>query len=161
MHLRALGIDDYPDLREIYMNPNVGYPAALGTIEDEQSMLRLAAAIIRTRNLGMEEDSKIVGVIGHSDVKDCPPDELSAVIGYTMNEAFWGKGFCTQAVKEYSDLLFLAGYDAVYADCFLDNPASARVLEKAGFTYQYDFTKKFDCFDEPRRLHLYKKTAQD
>lgn len=161
MHLRALGIDDYPDLREIYMNPNVGYPAALGAIEDEQTMLRLAAAIIKTRNLGMEEDGKIVGVIGHSDAKEGPPDEIGAVIGYAVNEDYWGKGFCTQAVQEYSYLLFLAGYDAVYADCFLDNPGSARVLEKAGFVYQHDFTKKFDCFDEPRQLHLYKKTAQD
>ena len=161
MHLRALCTDDYPDLREIYMNPRVGYPAALGEIDSEVKMLRLAAALIKTGNLAMEEEGRVVGVIGHGDAYMALPGETAAVIGYVVHEDFWGRGFCTQAVREYTRLLFAYGFEAVYADCFIDNPASARVLEKAGFAYQHDFTKKFDCFDEPRQLHLYKKTAKD
>ena len=70
----------------------------------------------------------------------------------------WGHGYGSQAVRMYSDELLAQGYDAVYADCFLDNPASARVLEKAGFVYQHDFVRNFSCFSKPRQLHLYKKT---
>lgn len=161
MRLRKLCTDDYPDLREIYMNPRVGYPAALGAIEDEATMLRLAAALIRTENYAMVENGKVVGVIGHGRTDMARPDELAAVIGYVVNEEYWGRGFGTQAVREYTDLLFMAGCDAVYADCFIDNPASARVLEKAGFVYQRDFMKKFPCFPEERELHLYRKTPQD
>ena len=159
MRLRKLQVEDYPALREIYMNPKVGFPAALGAIEDKQTMMRLAAALIHTNNCAMEVDGRLVGVIGHSDSKEAPPEETAAVIGYVVNEAEWGKGYCTQAVETYSRLLLEAGYDAVYADCFTDNPASARVLEKAGFAYQHDFEKKFDCFDAPKALHLYKKSA--
>lgn len=156
--LRKLRTDDYPDMREIYMNPRVGFPAAIGAIENDAKMLRLAAALIASENFAMEMDGKVVGVIGHGEAAMALPGEIAAVIGYVVHEDYWGRGICTQAVRQYTDLLFAFGFDAVYADCFLDNSASARVLEKAGFVYQYDFTKEFACFAQPKELHLYKKT---
>lgn len=161
MVLRRLQVDDYPALRPIYMNPKVGFPAALGAIEDEQTMMRLAAALIHAQNCAMEVDGQLVGVIGHGAAYMAEPEEDAVVIGYVVREDEWGKGYCTQAVTAYSDMLLEAGYDAVYADCFTDNPASARVLEKSGFEYRYDFVKEFACFYEPRRLHLYRKTAAE
>ncbi|MDO4740392.1 MAG: GNAT family N-acetyltransferase [Eubacteriales bacterium] len=159
MRLRRLQVDDYPALRPIYMNPNVGYPAAIGAIEDDQTMMRLAAALIHAGNCAMEEDGQVVGVIGHGAAQMAEEGEVAAVIGYVVREDCWGRGYCTQAVIEYSDMLLQVGYDAVYADCFTDNPASARVLEKAGFAHRYDFVRQFPCFAEPKQLHLYKKTA--
>jgi len=59
----------------------------------------------------------------------------SAEIGYWVAEDYWGRGIATAAVRgftawtfEQSDLL------RIYAYVYETNPASARVLEKAGYT---------------------------
>lgn len=58
----------------------------------------------------------------------------TAELGYYVAEPFWGKGICTDAVKqacahvfEHSDII------RIYAEPFAHNTASCRVLEKAGF----------------------------
>jgi 8-oxo-dGTP diphosphatase len=56
-------------------------------------------------------------------------------IGYWIGKPFWGQGYAAEAVKCLLGLAFdgleLAG---VHADVMAENAASARVLEKAGFT---------------------------
>ena len=52
---------------------------------------------------------------------------------YLLDPRYWGKGLTTAAVRE----LLAAGFGAlglhrIYACCVPENPASARVLEKAG-----------------------------
>lgn len=58
----------------------------------------------------------------------------SAEIGYWLGEPFWGHGIATRAVDAMTDYAF-AHYPIVriYANVFEGNPASARVLEKAGY----------------------------
>ncbi|MFV7783836.1 GNAT family N-acetyltransferase [Shewanella marisflavi] len=64
-------------------------------------------------------------------------------IGYRMLPEYWGKGLATEAVTaclRYAHETL--GIDCVYAEVMLDNPASSRVLEKAGMvqidSYQDD-----------------------
>ena len=58
-------------------------------------------------------------------------------IGYWLGEPYWGRGIATRAVRALIDYAF-AHFDLMrlYATVFEWNPASARVLEKAGFTYE-------------------------
>ena len=58
----------------------------------------------------------------------------SAEIGYWLGEPFWGRGIASRAVSTLVDW----GFDnfsllRVFAYVFGENPASMRVLEKAGF----------------------------
>lgn len=60
-----------------------------------------------------------------------------AEIGYVAVREHWGRGYTTEAVRA----LITHGFDErdlnrIYAQCFSDNPASRRVLEKAGMTYE-------------------------
>lgn len=59
----------------------------------------------------------------------------SAEIGYWLGREFWGRGIMTQAVRAVSAHAFLR-FDLVRLDAevFATNPASRRVLEKAGYT---------------------------
>lgn len=60
--------------------------------------------------------------------------ESHAEIGYWMGRPFWGGGLTTQAVRALVRLLFVNfAVDAVRAEVMDENPASGRVLEKAGF----------------------------
>ncbi len=58
----------------------------------------------------------------------------SARFGYWLGEPWWGRGIMTAAAKATADFV-LAHYDFVRLEAavFAWNPASMRVLEKAGF----------------------------
>jgi [ribosomal protein S5]-alanine N-acetyltransferase len=61
----------------------------------------------------------------------------SAEIGYWLGEEFWGRGIVTEVLIAVSEHVF-ANYDIcrLYAHVFEWNPASARVLEKAGYAFE-------------------------
>jgi [ribosomal protein S5]-alanine N-acetyltransferase len=57
-----------------------------------------------------------------------------AQVGYVVGKPFWGRGFATSAVQQVVALLEASPtVSRIWATCALDNPASARVLEKNGF----------------------------
>ncbi|GAB3550418.1 GNAT family protein [Noviherbaspirillum agri] len=55
-----------------------------------------------------------------------------AEIGYWIGCAAWGQGYATEAARRLVAFAFELGLQRVYGRCFKDNPASARVMEKAG-----------------------------
>jgi len=77
--------------------------------------------------------SEAIGVIGFQLQTDVL--RRSAEVGYWLGEPFWGKGIATRALVVVCARLFQE-HDIVRltAPVFAWNPASARVLEKAGFT---------------------------
>ncbi|MBC2670405.1 GNAT family N-acetyltransferase [Novosphingobium piscinae] len=54
-------------------------------------------------------------------------------LGYWITRAHWGRGFATEAVRAALVLARTLGHGLVHAAHFHDNPASGRVLRKAGF----------------------------
>jgi [ribosomal protein S5]-alanine N-acetyltransferase len=58
-------------------------------------------------------------------------------LGYWLGEEFWGRGIMTEAVAAFTDFCFENFLlRRIYAEAFANNPASARVLEKAGFAFE-------------------------
>ncbi len=57
-----------------------------------------------------------------------------ASMGYWLGEPFWGKGLMTEAVKLFTGYAF-SNFDLLrlQAGVYSSNPASMRVLQKAGF----------------------------
>lgn len=63
-----------------------------------------------------------------------PPEDGFLTIGYEIDVAEWNKGYATEAVKALCQWAFeRAEVGAVEAQTERDNPASQRVLAKAGF----------------------------
>ncbi|MXP08726.1 GNAT family N-acetyltransferase [Pseudoblastomonas halimionae] len=54
-------------------------------------------------------------------------------IGYWIARKFWGRGFATEAARAVIEIARLCGHRRLVAGHYVDNPASGRVLEKAGF----------------------------
>lgn len=65
-------------------------------------------------------------------------EEISAVeIGYCMGRAWWGGGIMTEALEAVIGLFIeKVGANRVEARYDTSNPASGRVMEKAGMTYE-------------------------
>lgn len=73
-----------------------------------------------------------IGLVLGTDVS-----KRSAEIGYWLGEPYWGQGIATLAVKAMVDYAFATfNLTRVHAFVFEWNPASARVLQKAGFTLE-------------------------
>jgi ribosomal-protein-alanine N-acetyltransferase len=63
-----------------------------------------------------------------------------AELGYWCATEFWGRGYATEAVRAVIDYAFdTLALNKVHAACHGDNPASRRVLEKAGLTFEGQF----------------------
>lgn len=77
-----------------------------------------------------------VGGIGCGVRNDAPHNGVE--LGYWLHESYWGRGIATAAVRAVTDLVFSvnARVDRIYALSFVWNVASARVLEKAGYTLE-------------------------
>ncbi|HKS40708.1 MAG TPA: GNAT family N-acetyltransferase [Blastocatellia bacterium] len=77
----------------------------------------------------------------------------SAEIGYWLGEEFWGRGIVTEAVRAMTEYAF-SHFDIcrIYAGVFEWNPASMRVLEKAGYEFEgrmkKSVTKEGQTIDE-------------
>ena len=75
--------------------------------------------------------NRLIGVVGLD-----PRDDAATELGYWLGKPFWGQGYMTEAVSavlkwvggEWGRRYLVAGH-------FTDNPASGRVLTKAGFLY--------------------------
>ncbi len=62
---------------------------------------------------------------------------LTARIGYWLGEAYWGRGIATEALVHTSAHAFARfDFERLQAEVFEYNQASARVLEKVGYTLE-------------------------
>ena len=73
-------------------------------------------------------DDQILGMI------ELRPENGKASLGYVLAKQFWGQGYMSEAVRAWTDwLLTQPEIWRVWTVAHIDNPASKRVLEKAGF----------------------------
>lgn len=77
--------------------------------------------------LPASDGAKLIGSIGFGRVG------RDVELGYWIARDFWGQGYATEAVRAMLGLARALGHCRLVASHFTDNPASGRVLEKAGF----------------------------
>ena len=72
-------------------------------------------------------------IIGSITVVRLSKEDLTAEIGYCYGSKYWGNGYATEALKRVIDfLLNECGMHLVEARHISGNPASGRVMQKAG-----------------------------
>jgi ribosomal-protein-alanine N-acetyltransferase len=74
--------------------------------------------------------------------------------GYALNRDFWGNGYMPEALGAVLRFEFeTLKTPRIYGECELENPASARVMEKVGMQYEGLFLD--DDSDECHRYAIY------
>lgn len=82
--------------------------------------------------------------IGWCCMMNWNPDYRSATMGYCLSDAAWGQGFATEAAGALLQWAFdTLDLNRMQAETDTRNAASARVLEKLGFTREG--TQREDC----------------
>ena len=66
-------------------------------------------------------------------------------LGYWIARPFWGRGFATEAGRALVDIARALGLGQLEASHFIDNPASARVLDKLGFETTGLIAPRMNC----------------
>jgi ribosomal-protein-alanine N-acetyltransferase len=112
-------------LRDLFPHPY--------SIEDAERYLEQAMKEQPPTSFCIEVAGAAAGVIGLRF--GCDVHRYTAELGYWLGEEFWGHGIATEAVRAFSAWAFQTfNLHRIQAETFSNNPASARVLEKAGFT---------------------------
>ena len=150
MKLRAFQESDWPrlamlatstEVNKSYMLPDFESPEkARPLFERLMAMSKDATRYVRA----MEENGEFVGFCN-----DVERDGDAVEIGYALCPDVWGRGYCTEALKLAIADLFEMGFHQVVAGAFVENPASLRVMEKAGMTP----IEKVDEIDYRGRTH--------
>ena len=105
------------------------------TIEDAHTFLESVINSEPVTLFCIEVDSAAVGGIGIRIGADV--HRQTAEVGYWLSEEFSGRGIMTEAVAAFTDFCFENfQLGRIHAEPFGNNPASARVLEKARFALE-------------------------
>jgi ribosomal-protein-alanine N-acetyltransferase len=127
----AVAVQRYANNRKIWLNLRDLLPHPY-TLDDARSFLEHVTKEATATTFAIATDSEAIGSVGlrlGSDIH-----RKSAELGYWLGEPFWGRGIMTGAVTEFVRWAFLNfDLERIHAETFASNPASARVLEKAGF----------------------------
>jgi [ribosomal protein S5]-alanine N-acetyltransferase len=105
------------------------------TVADAEAWLALVPTQLPATNFAIATADELIGGIGLTLQDDV--FRRGAELGYWLGEAHWGRGIATAAVRAFTRYAFET-YDLlrIFANVFDWNPASGRVLEKAGYLYE-------------------------
>ena len=124
----------YANNRNIWINLQDRFPHPY-TMADAQDWVRLNLNRSPVTNLAIATAEEAIGAVGLMLQDDV--HRHSAEVGYWLAEPFWGRGIMTAALRVMVDYAFdTLGLVRLYATHFAWNPASGRVMQKAGFTYE-------------------------
>lgn len=121
----------YADNLSIWIHLRDRFPHPY-TARDGREFIKQTLAQVPETTFAIAVGREAVGCIGYQLQGDV--ERVSAEIGYWLGEPFWGRGIATEAlVATTGHAIAEHGLTRVYALPFASNPASCRVLEKAGY----------------------------
>ena len=138
--LRPWADADAPALFELARDPRIGTAAGWPPHTSEEQSLDVLRNVLRGPEqyaITLREGDELIGAIGLLAGDACDyleaDDEYS--VGYWIGVPYWGRGFAAEAlqrlIEHARDSL---GARAIYADHFLENTQSHRVMEKCGLS---------------------------
>ena len=118
--------------RSVWRNMRDQFPHPYA-LADARAFIATARARQPETFFAIDVDGAAVGGIGYTMHDDV--ERVAAEIGYWLGTQHWGRGIMSRAVAAFTSYVFECHREVrrLYAVPFAWNPASARVLEKAGY----------------------------
>ena len=154
----APSLAKYANNRKIWLNLRDAFPHPY-TLSDAKEFISKVKTQDPRTYFSIASQTEAIGSIGLGLGKDV--HRFTAEMGYWLAEPFWNMGIMSAGIKIFSDFaLEKFNLNRIYAEPYSSNPASARVLEKAGFiregimkAHAYKDGKVLD-------MHLYAKIRE-
>ena len=131
--LRLLDKDDAPAIVRLLGNDSEAVQMSASMIDPMTLEAALEWISRRTTSdqrvfaILLLQSGEFIGSIGFGGPKEMPH------VGYWIGRPHWNNGYATEAVLGLLEYARFLGISSLQADTFPDNPASAKVLIKAGF----------------------------
>lgn len=129
-------IYEYMQDRDIAYNTSlIPYPYPVGAAEAwmEQTWEQAASRESYTFAVVLKAEDRMIGSMGIGQ----NAAHNRAEIGYWMGKRYWGQGYASEACRRLIQFGFEdLGLNRIQASYFTRNPASRRVMEKAGMRYE-------------------------
>lgn len=137
--LREFNIYDLKDVYEYCSNPNVGPNAGWPIHKSMEETRGILINMIKNKEnfaIVNKSNNKVIGSIGiYKDNKR--DNEYCKMIGYVLNEVYWGKGIMSEVMREFIKFIFTNTQIMILSIYhFPSNYRSKRVIEKCGFFYE-------------------------
>lgn len=106
----------------------------------------------------LRDGERLLGGIGLHATRE----HRHAELGYWIGVPFWGKGYCTEAVRETLKYGFeTLDLQRIFASHFINNPASGRILQRVGMRHEGTLRRHILKWGEYLDLELYALLASD
>lgn len=80
-------------------------------------------------------------LIGSCTLTNAEPESFETAIGWHYGHQFRGNGYATEAARALLDFGFeFIEVNEIFADCFADNRASIRIMQKIGMSSSLNFS---------------------
>ena len=165
--LRPFGLEDANDVQRLAGDrdvaatvPNLPHPYEDGMAEEwiggHEAAFQNGSEIILA--IALESDGQLIGAIGlHVNQK-----HLYGELGYWIGKAFWNNGYCTEAVQAFVQYGFEElNLNRVQASHMTKNPASGRVMEKAGMRFEGILRQQLQRCGSFEDVAIYEIVASD
>lgn len=117
------------------VGPRAGWPPHQ-SVEDSLQIIRAIFSNDHIWALELKETGEPIGCMGYYTHGESNIDIglNDAELGYWIAKPYWNQGLCTEALQAMIDYCFkVKQFQTLWADFFVNNPASGRVMEKCGF----------------------------
>lgn len=133
--LREWSLNDSNDLYEYAKNDNIGLMAGWKPHENIMESRKIIKMFIDeddTWAIELKANKKVIGSIGLHVVTNCN----ERMLGYVLNENYWGIGITVEASKAVIQYAFeILNLDKIFVTHLENNNQSRRVIEKLGFKF--------------------------
>ena len=131
--LKEITENDFSPLFDLMTNEEVKKTYLVPDFENENAFMK---TFLHLQKLSQDENGHTAGIffgnelIGLFHKVDTAGDRVE--VGYAIHPRFQNQGYATEALQAGIRYFFEKGFCEVYAGAFQTNPASLRVMEKAG-----------------------------
>ncbi len=159
LRFRGFGADDAPRVLQLAGHKemsettlNIPFPYTLPQIETWLASLREEPMLSKEIHFAVETDGDLVGTVRLI----LSPEHDKAKMGYWIGKEYWGNGYATEAAAAALAYGFnRLQLNRVCANCFDNNPASVKILERIGMTLEGTLRQHVKKWDEYRDLLIY------
>ncbi len=163
LRYRLLAEEDKPALAQILSDPAVTEPAGFRVAKTQEDFNEFFTGLTAYHTaLGIYLDDTLIGYVHvNKEESDNPAlvGKPCVSVGFVIGTKWQHQGYGTEMLNTITPYL-LTRFAACYADCFVENEASRKTIEKCGYHYEEDYSYLFEGLGEEKVCHSYVQMAE-
>ncbi len=155
---RLLADGDKPALAALLADPAVTEPAGFFPAKTEEAFDKFFDTLTQYgTGVAVFLDGTLIGYIHVNRYRINDPefsDKPCVGVGFIIGKKYWKNGYGSETLTTLTGYLLKSFY-ACFADCFVENDASRRTIERCGYSYLGEYTMYFNDLGKEKTCRSY------